>query len=109
MTTFSYLNKSIKEATNQELINWLVAFLNGCDWNNQQDCKDYQEFLDEVPNRDDDFKYNEGCGSQSIFGTVYCYDKYNNPVWLTRGEYDGSEWWDVNRIPDFYGKIQNLN
>lgn len=41
-------------------------------------------------------------GSQELFGVVYCRDSKGNPVWLTRGEYDGREWWEINTIPDYY-------
>lgn len=58
-----------------------------------------------------DKEYDEGCGSQELFGNVYCIDKETHePVWLTRGEYDGSEWWEVNRIPEFYlEKMVSIN
>lgn len=49
-----------------------------------------------------DFEYDEGYGFQEIFGTVYCEDINHRPVWLTREEYDGSEWFSVNTVPDFY-------
>ena len=52
-----------------------------------------------------DFDYDSGFGTQYLFGTVYCKDSNNHPVWLTRGEYDGSEWWDINTIPEFYNNI----
>jgi hypothetical protein len=42
-----------------------------------------------------DFKYNPGYGTQMISGTVWL----TNGAWLTRGEYDGSEWWEVHREP----------
>jgi len=42
-----------------------------------------------------DFDYDEGYGGQELFGTVL----FNDGSWLTRGEYDGSEWWDYNRMP----------
>ena len=48
------------------------------------------------------FDYDAGYGSQELFGVVYCKNSNNCPVWLTRGEYDGSEWWDINTIPEFY-------
>lgn len=48
------------------------------------------------------FDYDDGYGSQELFGVVYCKNSNNRPVWLTRGEYDGSEWWDINTIPEFY-------
>lgn len=37
-----------------------------------------------------DFYYNNGFGSQYIFGTVWLDDG----TWLERGECDGSEWWN---------------
>ena len=49
-----------------------------------------------------DFEYDSGYGLQELQGVVYCKDKNDNPVWLTRGEYDGSEWWNINTIPEFY-------
>ena len=52
-----------------------------------------------------DFDYDNDYGTQILYGTVYCRNKTNGfPVWLTRGEYDGSEWWNVNVIPEFYHK-----
>ena len=41
------------------------------------------------------FKYNNGYGSQELFGTVWL----TYGVWLSRWEYDGSEGWQVNRCP----------
>lgn len=51
------------------------------------------------------FDYDAGYGSQELFGIVYCKNSNNRPVWLTREEYDGSEWWDINTIPEFYNNI----
>lgn len=51
------------------------------------------------------FDYDAGYGSQELFGVVYCKNSNNRPVWLTRKEYDGSEWWDINTIPEFYNNI----
>ena len=48
------------------------------------------------------FDYDAGYGIQELQGVIYCKDKNDNPVWLTRGEYDGSEWWNINTIPEFY-------
>lgn len=52
-----------------------------------------------------DFDYDAGYGVQELYGVIYCKDSNNNPVWLTREEYDGSEWWDINTIPEFYNNI----
>lgn len=53
-----------------------------------------------------DFAYDAGYGVQNLYGTVYCKTSNGNPVWLTRGEYDGSEWWVINTIPEFYNTIK---
>jgi len=43
-----------------------------------------------------DFKYNHGFGTQELFGTIWL----NDGSWLTRDEYDGSEWWGRYSLPD---------
>lgn len=43
-----------------------------------------------------DFKYDSGYGGQELFGTVWLDDG----TWLSRGEYDGSEWWEHNVLPE---------
>ena len=43
-----------------------------------------------------DFKYNNGHGGQLLFGYIW----YNDGTWSSRGEYDGSEWWQYNECPD---------
>jgi len=42
-----------------------------------------------------DFEYDNGYGGQELYGTVWLKDG----TWMTRGEYDGSEWWDHNVLP----------
>ena len=42
-----------------------------------------------------DFEYDSGYGGQELFGTVWLEDG----TWLSRGEYDGSEWWEHNVLP----------
>ena len=42
-----------------------------------------------------DFDYHDGYGAQNLFGTVWL----TEGRWLTRGEYDGSEWWDFHSYP----------
>lgn len=41
------------------------------------------------------FKYNNGYGTQELYGTVWL----TYGVWLSRWEYDGSEGWEVNKCP----------
>lgn len=52
---------------------------------------DYQRFLMKL-----NFLYDEGYGSQELFGIIWLEDG----AWCTRGEYDGSEWWDYNALLD---------
>ena len=51
----------------------------------------YNEFLSKI-----DFNYNSGYGGQELFGTIW----NNNGSWLDRGEYDGSEWWELHSYPE---------
>ena len=42
-----------------------------------------------------DRNYDSGYGSQCLFGTLW----FADGSWATRGEYDGSEWWTINKLP----------
>jgi hypothetical protein len=53
--------------------------------------EDFKEFLKYL-----DFQYDRGHGLQEIFGTVW----FEDGTWATRGEYDGSEWWEVHEVPE---------
>ena len=53
--------------------------------------EDYATFLNAI-----DFEYDDGFGGQELYGTVWL----TNGEWLERGEYDGSEWWDHNKLPE---------
>lgn len=52
--------------------------------------EDYIEFLNLL-----NFTYDAGFGAQELHGTVWLEDG----TWLSRGEYDGSEWWVHNGVP----------
>lgn len=52
--------------------------------------EDYVNFLKPL-----DFSYDSGFGGQELFGTIWLEDG----TWLTRGKYDGSEWWEHNILP----------
>jgi hypothetical protein len=52
--------------------------------------EDYNIFLDKI-----DIEYDEGFGSQELFGIVW----FTDGTWLDRGEYNGSEWWNYNIVP----------
>jgi len=53
--------------------------------------EDYQTFLDSL-----DYEYEVGFGYQQMFGTIWL----NDNTWFSRGEYDGSEWWEQHVYPD---------
>ena len=53
--------------------------------------EELSRFLDSL-----DFMYNHGYGFQSLYGNVW----FEDGTWLSRGEYDGSEWWQYNACPD---------
>lgn len=53
--------------------------------------QEYNEFLKKL-----DFEYDNGYGIQELFGTIWLEDG----TWISRGEYDGSEWWKYNKLPE---------
>lgn len=55
------------------------------------DEKDYAKFLNDL-----NFEYDSGYGGQELYGTVW----FKDNTWAGRGEYDGSEWWEVHSLPD---------
>ena len=59
---------------------------------------EYCQFL-----KDLDFGYDNGFGGQKLFGTVWL----DNGVWADRGEYDGSEWWNLQRMPKIPSELLN--
>jgi len=40
-------------------------------------------------------EYDNGFGGQELYGTIW----YTDGTWSTRGEYDGSEWWEHHEVP----------
>ena len=52
---------------------------------------EFAEFMDKL-----DFDYDAGYGAQYIDGTVW----FEDGTWLSRGEYDGSEWWVYLKTPE---------
>jgi hypothetical protein len=53
--------------------------------------QEYSKFLDSM-----DFEYSNSYDTQQLFGTIWLEDG----TWLTRSEYDGSEWWFHNILPN---------
>lgn len=63
---------------------------------------EYVEFLEAI-NRD----YDSGYGGQNLYGFIW----YKNGTWSSRGEYDGSEWWEFNKcplIPDELNRVDKV-
>lgn len=57
---------------------------------------EYVEFLERL-----NFNYDSGYGIQMLFGNIWFEDiKTKNIVWADRGEYDGSEWWELHLCPE---------
>ena len=52
---------------------------------------EYDKFLQKI-----DFEYDSGFGVQEIFGIII----YDDKSWSERGEYDGSEWWEYQCLPE---------
>ena len=52
--------------------------------------EEFKSFLNEL-----DLNYDNGYGGQFLFGTIWLEDG----TWFTRGEYDGSEWWEYHSCP----------
>lgn len=50
-----------------------------------------------------DFEVEPILMQEEVQGTVYCQDKdTKEPVWIVSYGDEGSSWWEVNRVPDFY-------
>ncbi len=43
-----------------------------------------------------DFEYDSGFGGQELMGVIWYWDE----TWSDRREYDGSEWWEHQIVPD---------
>lgn len=63
----------------------------------KDDYDDLLKFLDR--------EYNNGYGGQELFGIIYCEDG----VWIDRGEYDGSEWWNLNKYPNLSDNFDKVD
>jgi hypothetical protein len=53
--------------------------------------EEYNNFLNQL-----DQNYDDGFGSQYIYGTIW----YQDRTWSDRREYDGSEWWEHHQVPE---------
>ena len=60
-------------------------------------CKAYTTIMDL------DFEVESIFMHDEVRGTVYCRDKdTKEPVWIVSCGDEGSSWWEVNRVPEFY-------
>jgi hypothetical protein len=75
--------------------NIIIAEL-GCAW----DKEEWSKFLELI-----DVDYDNGYGSQNLFGTIW----YEDGTWSDRGEYDGSEWWCHNTCPKIPDELKRLD
>ena len=62
--------------------------------------EEWDQFLSDI-----DKEYDDGYGGQELFGTIW----YKDGTWSTRGEYDGSEWWDYHCVPEIPGKLNRID
>ena len=53
--------------------------------------KEFDQWLSKM----NEINYYSGYGGQQLFGTIWL----RNGLWMTRGEYDGSEWWELHKKP----------
>lgn len=60
----------------------------------------YENFLDQL-----NFTYDSGYGGQELFGIIW----YEDGSWSERGEYDGSEWWEHNELPEIPEELKDDN
>ena len=68
-------------------------------YNRERDeyCKTYTTL------EDLDFEVDSFDMQEEVRGTVYCQDKNTKePVWIVSRGDEGSSWWEVNRVPEFY-------
>lgn len=82
----------VKRKYNAEILCAVIDFGDkAINLNQGYDAEEFNEFLNNL-----DFNYNNGFGGQLLFGKVWL----TNNVWLDRGEYDGSEWWEHYKYPE---------
>lgn len=61
---------------------------------------EYDEFLKAI-----DVTYDSGYGGQELYGMIW----YKDGTWSSRGEYDGSEWWEHHTCPAIPGNLNRLD
>ena len=50
-----------------------------------------------------DFEEDSDLWGEKVLGIIYCQDKdTKEPVWIVSRGDEGSSWWELNRVPEFY-------
>ena len=86
-----------------------ISYELGCGYNQDE----WNIFLNKI-----NFYYDSGYGSRppvSVYGTGSYYLKlrgtiwYEDGTWSSRGEYDGSEWYEYNKCPDIPELLKRID
>ena len=75
-------------------VSWACVFYDNiiCHLKSQRTLEDEKLFLNTLKT----INYNEGYGIQELYGTIV----FKDGSWLDRYEYDGSEHWQMNSLPE---------
>ena len=91
------VEKNNLEILKIDLMNDEESFVRSYSKERNEFCKAYTTL------KDLDFEVESVFMHDEVLGVVYCRDKNNKePVWIVSRGDEGSSWWEVNRVPDFY-------
>ena len=93
----SVVKKSNLEILKIDLMNDEESFVRSYGKERNEFCKVYNRL------EDLDFEVDSTFWHDEVLGTVYCQDiNTKEPVWIVSWGDEGSSWWEVNRVPEFY-------
>ena len=91
------VEKNNLEILKIDLMNDEESFIRSYGKERNEFCKDYTTL------EDLDFEVESIFMHDEVRGAVYCRDKNTKePVWIVSRGDEGSSWWEVNRVPEFY-------
>ena len=91
------VEKNNLEILKIDLMNDEESFVRSYSRERNEFCKTYTTL------NDLDFEVESIFMHDEVLGTVYCRDKdTKEPVWIVSYGDEGSSWWEVNRVPEFY-------
>ena len=91
------IEKNNLEILKIDLMNDEESFVRSYSKERNEFCKAYTTI------EDLDFEVEYIFMHDEVRGTVYCRDKdTKEPVWIVSRGDEGSSWWEVNRVPEFY-------